>query len=72
MIPLLDELQNELGDQAQIVKLDVDEHLDLAVEMKVMGVPTLMLYKKGQLLWKDAGVQSKEMLKNLIMNALNN
>ncbi len=72
MIPVLDELQRELGDQAKIVKLDVDENLDLAVEMKVMGVPTFMLYHKGQLLWKDAGVQSKETLKNLIMNALNN
>lgn len=72
MIPVLDELQSELGDQTKIVKLDVDENLDLAVEMKVMGVPTFMLYHKGQLLWKDAGVQSKEMLKNLIMNALNN
>jgi thioredoxin 1 len=71
MMPLLDELQNELGDQAHIVKLDVDQNLDLAVDMKVMGVPTFMLYRKGQLLWKEAGVQSKEVLKSLIMNALN-
>ncbi len=72
MLPLLDELQQEFEGKALIVKLDVDENLDLAVEMKVMGVPTFMLYHKGQLLWKDAGVQSKEMLKNLILNALNN
>jgi thioredoxin 1 len=69
MAPALDALQTEVGDQVRIVKIDVDKNLDLAVRMKVLGVPTLMLYKNGELLWKDAGVQTKEQLLNVIKNA---
>ena len=69
MMPALDELKAELGDGIQIVKLDVDEHLDLAVEMKVLGVPTLMLYRNGQLLWRESGVQTKESLKAILATA---
>ena len=63
MTPILDELTAELGDRVQIVKIDVDEHTDLAVQMKVMGVPTFMLYKNGQLLWSEAGTQNNTALK---------
>ncbi len=69
MTPILDELTAELGDRVQIVKIDVDEHTDLAVHMKVMGVPTFMLYKNGQLLWSEAGTQTKTALKKIIESA---
>ncbi|MBK8428964.1 MAG: thioredoxin [Lewinellaceae bacterium] len=69
MTPILDELTAELGDRVQIVKIDVDEHTDLAVQMKVMGVPTFMLYKNGQLLWSEAGTQTKTALKKIIESA---
>jgi len=69
MTPILDELKAELGDRVQIVKIDVDEHTDLAVQMKVMGVPTFMLYKSGQLLWNEAGTQTKTALKKIIESA---
>ena len=60
MIPILDELQAELGGRVRIVKIDVDEYTDLAVQMKVMGVPTFMLYRNGQELWRQAGVMTKK------------
>ena len=66
MHPVLDELQSELGGRVRIVKIDVDQNLDLAVQMKVMGVPTFALFQKGQELWRDAGVFSKEHLKNVV------
>jgi thioredoxin 1 len=69
MAPVLDELKAELGDRVRIVKIDVDKNLDLSVQMKVMGVPTLMLYKKGQLLWSEAGTQTKASLKKIIESA---
>lgn len=68
MSPILDELKDELGEKIQVVKIDVDEHLDLAVRMKVMGVPTFMLYQNGQLLWSEAGTQTKDFLKKIIEN----
>jgi len=69
MMPVLDELQAELGDQVRIVKLDVDQNLELAVQLKVLGVPTFMLYKNGQQLWQEAGVLTKETLRKAIENA---
>ncbi len=69
MAPVLDELKAELGDRVRIVKIDVDKNTDLAVQMKVMGVPTFMLYKNGKLLWSEAGTQTKTGLKKIIENA---
>ncbi len=66
MEPVLDDLKAELGDRVRIVKIDVDVNTDLAVEMKVMGVPTFMLYQNGQELWRQAGVLTREALKQVI------
>ena len=66
MMPALDALKAEMGDGIRIVKIDVDQNIDLAVQMKVLGVPTLMLYRNGQLLWRESGVQTMESLKAVI------
>ncbi len=66
MLPVLDEIKAELGDRVRIVKVDVDENTDLAVQLKVMGVPTFMLYRNGQELWRQAGVMTKAGLKHVV------
>lgn len=66
MAPVLDELERELGERVRIVKIDVDEYTDLAVQMKVMGVPTFMLYRNGQELWRQAGVMNKKALQYVV------
>ena len=71
MAPVLDALKSELGDRVRIIKIDVDKNTDLAVQMKVMGVPTFMLYKNGQRLWHDAGTFTKEALKKKIEDVEN-
>jgi len=71
MAPVLDELKAELGDRVRIIKIDVDQNTDLAVQMKVMGVPTFMLYKNGQRIWHDAGTFTKETLKKRIEDVEN-
>ncbi len=71
MAPVLKELKTELGDRVRIIKIDVDQNTDLAVQMKVMGVPTFMLFKNGQRLWHDAGTFTKEALKKKIEDAEN-
>ena len=71
MGPVLDELKAELGDRVRILKIDVDQNTDLAVQMKVMGVPTFMIYKNGERLWHDAGTFSKEALKRHLEDAEN-
>ena len=66
MMPLLDELQQEMGAQMQLVKIDVEEYTDLAVRLKVMGVPTFMVYKNGRQYFHQAGVLSKETLRKMV------
>ena len=66
MMPVLDALESEMGDRLQIVKIDVDEHTDLAVQMNVMGIPTLMLYQHGKELWRQPGVLTKAALTQVI------
>ena len=66
MLPVLDELEAELGERVRIVKIDVDQDIDLAVRMKVMGVPTFMLFRNGLELWRQPGVLTKISLKKII------
>lgn len=66
MHPVLDELQAELGGRVSIVRIDVDEYLDLAVEMKVMGVPTFVLVRDGREIWRQPGILTKTSLKKVI------
>jgi Thioredoxin domain-containing protein len=49
MSPILQETKKALGDKVQIVKIDVDKNPQLAGQLWVQGVPTLMLYKAGKL-----------------------
>ncbi|MDW8230415.1 MAG: thioredoxin family protein [Saprospiraceae bacterium] len=60
MMPMLDEVQTEWADRLRIEKIDVDEHTALAVQQRVMGVPTLILFRRGQELWRHAGALTKE------------
>lgn len=66
MEPVLADLKADLGDRIYIFKVDVDENTDLAVHLKVMGVPTFMLYRNGEELWRQPGVLTKEALKKVI------
>jgi thioredoxin 1 len=66
MMPVLEDLKSELGDQVRIVKIDVDKNTDLAVAQKVMGVPMFVVYKNGKEHWRQAGSVTKETLKNAI------
>ena len=66
MHPVLDELEAELGERVRVVRIDVDDDIDLALRMNIMGVPTFMVYKNGRVFWRQAGVFTKESLKMVI------
>jgi thioredoxin 1 len=67
MMPALETLKTEMGDQIRIIKIDVDKNTDLAVAQKVMGVPTLALFKNGKELWRQAGVMTAPRLKEVVL-----
>lgn len=67
--PILDELSAEIGDAAKIVKINVDDNPESASKYNVMSIPTLLVFKDGQLVDQLVGVQSKEKLKAVIEKA---
>lgn len=61
--PILDELAEEIGDQVRIIKIDVDKNPGAAQAFRVQGVPTLMIFREGQVKWRSSGVHSASNLK---------
>lgn len=68
MPPILKEVKDKLGDDVKIIKIDVDKNQPLAAQYQVRGVPTLMLFKNGQLKWRQSGVVASNDLVQKIKN----
>ncbi len=66
LAPILKDAKADLGDMVKIVKIDVDKNQALAEKYQVRGVPTLILFKKGQQLWRQSGVLQKNELVQLV------
>jgi thioredoxin 1 len=56
MHPILEQLSKQLGDQVRIVKIDVDKNQQLASQLQVCSVPTLAIFKNGEIVWRQPGV----------------
>lgn len=63
---VLDSVKKNVGDTARIVKIDVDQYPAIAAQYGVRGVPTLAVFKKGELLWKESGVHDVNTLTALL------
>ena len=66
MHPILENVKARVGDKARIVKIDVDEQQALAMKYQIQAVPTLMLFKGGQPVWRQSGVVQSNQLVELI------
>lgn len=66
MVPILDQLKKMLGDTATIIKVDVDKNPAAASAYNVRGVPTLMIFKKGEVKWRQSGVVPADHLKLML------
>ena len=66
MAPLVEQLAEELAEEAVIGKLNVDDCEDIAMKYGVMNIPTLILFKNGQETERVIGVQSREVLERMI------
>ena len=66
MSPVLEDLKKRVGETAQIIKVDVDQNPQAAAAYQVKGVPTLLLFKNGKIVWREAGVFPANELEKII------
>jgi len=68
--PVIEDLAGEFEGQTSVCKVNVDEMPDLASEYRIMSIPTVMIFKNGEIVDKAVGVRTKEEYQNMIKNAL--
>jgi thioredoxin 1 len=66
MKPILEDLKSKVGEKVKIVKIDVDKNPQLSQMFRIEGVPTLMLFRQGEMIWRKAGVVLVNELEQLI------
>jgi len=68
--PILKEISDELGERVKVIKIDVDQNNEIAGRYHIQSVPTLMVFKNGEVKYKQAGVHTKPQLMNVLINNL--
>jgi thioredoxin 1 len=66
MSPILKDFASQMGDRVRVIKIDVDKAPSTAETYKIQGVPTLILFRKGEILWRQSGVVQKNQLVKII------
>lgn len=66
MTPILQDVSKKVGNKATILKIDVDKNPNVAAKYQIQGVPTLMVFKKGKMLWRQSGVVPAHQLVNIL------
>jgi thioredoxin 1 len=70
MHPVLEQLKDELGDSIRIIKIDVDKNEAISSQYRIMSVPTFMLFKNGEVVWRQSGTIRLNDFKNIISQYL--
>ena len=70
MHPVLRDVAAALGDKAKVIKIDVEKNQELAEALRVKGLPTLIIYKNGEMKWRQSGEQDANTLIGIIKQYL--
>jgi len=70
MHPVIRDVAAALGDKAKVIKIDVDKNQELADALRIKGLPTLMIYKSGQMVWRQSGELDANTIIGLVQDQL--
>jgi thioredoxin 1 len=70
MHPVIRDVAAALGDKAKVIKIDVDKNQELAEALRIKGLPTLMIYIQGQMVWRQSGELDANAIINLVKQRL--
>ena len=59
MNPVIKEIKSNYGEKLKVIKIDIDKNINVAEQFQVKGVPTFIVYKKGEIVWRQSGVIEK-------------
>lgn len=62
MNPIIKQVSKDLKDKATVIKIDIDKNEALASSLQIKGVPTFVIYQKGEIKWRESGMQSQATL----------
>ncbi len=68
--PILKEVAAEFGERVRVIKIDVDRNPVVAGQYRIQSVPTLIVFKGGQIVWRQSGVVSKNQLAGILNQQL--
>lgn len=66
--PILQEVATELGNSIRVIKIDVDQNQELASRYQIQGVPTLIIFKNGEIKYRQSGVHTKQQVMDAVKN----
>lgn len=66
MAPILEEVKQKMGDTLTVIKVDVDKNPQAAQFYQIRGVPTLMLFKSGEIKWRQSGVVPAHQIEKVV------
>ncbi len=66
MAPVLEELSTEVKGKARILKVDVDKNQKVSLKYGIQSIPTMILFKEGNIMWRHSGTAGKDQLRSII------
>ena len=70
--PILEQIEQEMGDKVVVAKIDIDECMDIAQEYGIMSVPTMILFQEGVETARAVGFRQKSQIEDMIVSKLEN
>ena len=71
-MPIIDEVKDSCGDRANVIKIDVDKDRELASQYRIQSIPTIVVFKSGEVVWRASGLQSYDKLISVLNQVCGN